>query len=247
MTAHRECAQSFAAGLTHALECGRLLILAKRRVRHGDWETWLKTNCQIPERLAQKYMRVTRELPKLQERDPANTPRVADLSFRRALELVAENAETTRNLALPERQRTLDRADEADRPTTIREAAREVRAEDRRNRDQAERQRRRSLTRQPHDDEVMDIESPFSPSELGSSTVSPPPMMFNAEGGFRVDVPGLSADELDSITAEIDRHQRWYACLVDHLRNTLGSYHSAINEADALEQHLVSLLEALNE
>src|SRR5690242_3025151 len=76
---HRQCEQSLKQGLEHALEAGRLLLEAKGRLEHGQWLPWLQANCDVSERLAQKYMRVAKELPKL---DPENTPRVADLSFR---------------------------------------------------------------------------------------------------------------------------------------------------------------------
>jgi hypothetical protein len=100
--AHERCHASLTQGLQHALEAGQLLIQAKERVQHGMWLTWLKSHCDIDERLAQKYMRVAHHLEKL---DPANTPRVADLSFRQALHLIAENFQTARKLQkLPEEQ-----------------------------------------------------------------------------------------------------------------------------------------------
>src|SRR5262245_28534000 len=89
--AHRKCESSVNAGLKHAIEAGSLLIQAKECVRHGEWLSWLEEHCELDERLAQKYMQVARELPKLQ----ANTPRVADLSFRGSLELVAKDAADT--------------------------------------------------------------------------------------------------------------------------------------------------------
>ena len=102
---HRQFFESMNRGLEHALAAGQLLIAAKEQIKHGEWLGWLEEHCEIDERLAQKYMRVAREMPKLAEKQPANTPRVADLSFRQALDLVAANAHTARKIkpeALPE-------------------------------------------------------------------------------------------------------------------------------------------------
>jgi hypothetical protein len=103
--AHALCEESYRAGLQHAVRTGQLLLQAKARVGHGDWLAWLKKNCRLFDRLAQKYMRVARELPKL---DAANTPRVADLSFREALNLVVKNSRTVRQIPEDKRGRVLD-------------------------------------------------------------------------------------------------------------------------------------------
>jgi hypothetical protein len=110
---HRECERSLKAGLEHALKAGQLLLEAKATVGHGEWLSWLEKNCHVPERLAQKYMRVARELPKL---DAANTPRVADLSFRQALEELASNAKTIAKLAEHDKAEALERAEQQTMP-----------------------------------------------------------------------------------------------------------------------------------
>src|SRR5262249_1706254 len=77
--------QTLKKGLHHAMEAGRLLLEAKTKVEHGQWLPWLSAHCEFSERLAQKYMRIAKELPKLEQADPANTPRMADLSFGQVL------------------------------------------------------------------------------------------------------------------------------------------------------------------
>jgi hypothetical protein len=100
--AHERCHASMTQGLQHALEAGQLLIQAKDQIPHGEWLTWLQTHCDIGERQSQNYMRLARDLPRL---NPANTQRVADLSVRQALTLVSENAHTAHQLRkLPEEQ-----------------------------------------------------------------------------------------------------------------------------------------------
>jgi hypothetical protein len=93
--ARQQAEESFRAGMTHAVEVGRLLIEAKDQLEHGEWLPWLKDHCDLTERLAQKYMRVAREVDRL---GTANTPRVADLSFRQALQVFTKNGQTARQV-----------------------------------------------------------------------------------------------------------------------------------------------------
>jgi hypothetical protein len=87
---HNECESAFKAGVQHALNAGELLIQAKALCHHGEWGRWLKDNCQFSERTAQAYMRVARELPGL---DGDKAQRVAEMSFRETLALLAEPQE----------------------------------------------------------------------------------------------------------------------------------------------------------
>src|SRR4051794_38084215 len=68
--------------VARAVEAGALLLEAKKKVGHGGWGEWLERNRQMAERTAQAYMRLARELPKL---EPAKAQRVADSSLRDAL------------------------------------------------------------------------------------------------------------------------------------------------------------------
>jgi hypothetical protein len=106
--------------MTHAIAAGNLLIDAKAKVPHGQWLSWLEANCcEISERTAQLYMRVAKELPKL---DPEKAQRVADLSFRESVKQLAKV--TTAAKLSPERfDRALEVA-EANSDTTIGNALR---------------------------------------------------------------------------------------------------------------------------
>jgi len=68
--------------MKHAIAAGELLIEAKDKLPHGKWLPWLEANCEMSERTAQAYMRIARELTKI---EPAKAQRVADLSVRDAL------------------------------------------------------------------------------------------------------------------------------------------------------------------
>jgi 16S rRNA G966 N2-methylase RsmD len=93
--AHKRCRAGWSAGLAHAIEAGQLLRQAKGDVDHGEWLPWLAANCpDISERLAQRYIQIAREFGKLEECNPTNPTRVADLSFRGALKVLADNART---------------------------------------------------------------------------------------------------------------------------------------------------------
>jgi hypothetical protein len=85
--AHEGCEGALKEGLAHALEAGRLLAQAKRRVAHGEWQDWVRTNCPFSVRTAQSYMRVVNRFEALGE---AKAQRVALLSYREALALLAE-------------------------------------------------------------------------------------------------------------------------------------------------------------
>lgn len=83
---HAACTKAMQDGLCYAVEAGKLLIEAKARHEHGGWLRWVGKNCQFKTRLAQKYMQVAREYPKL---TGTNTPRMAHLGFGETLRLLA--------------------------------------------------------------------------------------------------------------------------------------------------------------
>lgn len=63
------------------LEIGRRLIVAKDKLSHGDWLPWLES-VNIPERLAQRYMKLAREWS-------SNPSILSDLGMSKALALLA--------------------------------------------------------------------------------------------------------------------------------------------------------------
>ena len=85
---HAAVKEALQESVCHAEAAGRLLIAAKARVPHGQWGEWIDTNCEFSERTAQVYMRVARELPKL---DPEKAQRVADLPLRQVLDELTDH------------------------------------------------------------------------------------------------------------------------------------------------------------
>src|SRR5665213_600793 len=85
---HESAVSSFNAGLEHALACGRLLIEARKSksIPHGAWLPWLELNCFVSARMAQIYMRLARQEPRL----PSNAKRVADFNLRQAIASISQ-------------------------------------------------------------------------------------------------------------------------------------------------------------
>jgi hypothetical protein len=130
--AHAACEGAMKDGLQHALEAGRLLLDAKSKVKHGDFAAWVEKSCGITSRLSQRYMQIAREYPKL---ETANASRVADLSFRDALSLVANTSRKMLAVEPERRERVLEAAVESDRSGTL---AQRICGEDRRARRRAD-------------------------------------------------------------------------------------------------------------
>lgn len=84
---HQAALDAYDNAVSLAREAGELLIQAKAQVEHGQWAEWLKTNVPFSERTAQGYMRLVRELPKL---DPEKAQRVAVMPLRKALRAIAD-------------------------------------------------------------------------------------------------------------------------------------------------------------
>jgi hypothetical protein len=83
--AHRECEQAAQSAVTHAVRCGELLLQGKSAIPHGEWLPWLAANCECSDRTARLYMRIARELPKL---EPGKRQHVADLPLREAIQAI---------------------------------------------------------------------------------------------------------------------------------------------------------------
>jgi hypothetical protein len=130
--AHEAAVQSFHKGIDHALECGRLLLAAKDAVPRGEWSPWLETNCTVSVRMAQYYMRLAKQVPKL----GANTQRVSFLSIREALAAVSKRVDLASRLPEPVVAAALDeptdslvmsalkRADNHEKHTRVRQSER---------------------------------------------------------------------------------------------------------------------------
>jgi hypothetical protein len=78
---HDAASNALKSAVSHAIAAGELLLQAKKQLNHGKWLPWLQSNCEIPERTAQAYMRLAR-LP-IEKRNA-----VADLPLREALSAI---------------------------------------------------------------------------------------------------------------------------------------------------------------
>ena len=127
---HEASAGALQRGFEHAVNAGRLLIEAKAKVGHGQWLPWLAEHCQMRERTCQAYMKVARAFDALG--DDSKAQRVADLSFRDALNSLAVSGDLLANKLPPESfDRALALLEDGDgRAETWRRAIQHVRIED---------------------------------------------------------------------------------------------------------------------
>jgi len=99
---HHACEAAVRAALKHAIRCGVLLEEQKAVVPHGEWLAWLNENFDGSARVAQTYMRLSRNRQQVEELAKAQTS--AHLSIDGAL----------RALASPREPAALEAPDEAD-------------------------------------------------------------------------------------------------------------------------------------
>lgn len=62
---HEEAERHANMAVVYAARCGAKLIEAKDNVAHGEWQSWVTTNCKVKRSQAQKYMSLAREMPEL--------------------------------------------------------------------------------------------------------------------------------------------------------------------------------------
>lgn len=79
--AHAAAERDAHSALAQARKAGDLLHQAKGELPHGEWGTWLRNNCSVSERQAQKYMRVATHWPEIKDKAE---------SLRAALEVLAD-------------------------------------------------------------------------------------------------------------------------------------------------------------
>ncbi len=84
---HEACHAAMRASVEHAVRAGVLLIEAKAGLPHGEWASWLYANCDFSARTARAYMRLAKELPKL---DDEKRQRGAEMPLREALVSIAD-------------------------------------------------------------------------------------------------------------------------------------------------------------
>ena len=88
---HHACEAAVRAALKHAIRCGVLLEEQKAVVPHGEWLAWLNENFDGSARVAQTYMRLSRNRQQVEEL--AKAQRSALLSIDGALRALASPRE----------------------------------------------------------------------------------------------------------------------------------------------------------
>jgi hypothetical protein len=82
--------------VTCAFEAGELLRRVKAKVPHGAWKKWLKKNCDLKERTAQRYMKLAENRKAIEEKLKGENATVADLTVRRAERLITDQSNEQR-------------------------------------------------------------------------------------------------------------------------------------------------------
>lgn len=90
LDAHSVYIASQRSALEYARLAGELLTEAKGQLPHGEWLPWLESNCDLSVRVAQGYMRIARDWPKLVEAVAKSETPVSYLPIRDALTILAD-------------------------------------------------------------------------------------------------------------------------------------------------------------
>jgi hypothetical protein len=61
--AHRQVRMHAKGMLIEARRAGEALLVAKQQCEHGEFETWIRANCEVSYRQARKYMQVAKLAP----------------------------------------------------------------------------------------------------------------------------------------------------------------------------------------
>ena len=75
--------------LQQALRLGELLLQAKAKIGHGPFGKWIERKTDLSERSAQRYMQLKEGWPKIEAWLKDNSATVADLSLRKAEQIIA--------------------------------------------------------------------------------------------------------------------------------------------------------------
>ncbi|MEI8019556.1 MAG: DUF3102 domain-containing protein [Schlesneria sp.] len=82
---HASAQKAFGQGLNFARSAGNVLLEAKSLVAHGQWESWVETNCSFSTRTARGYLQIASNWIQID----AKRAELPELSLRGALELIS--------------------------------------------------------------------------------------------------------------------------------------------------------------
>jgi len=99
-------ASTFHSNAMRAIEIGELLNEAKRRVKHGAFEEWLKVHCQLSFSTARRYMKFAENRKGIEEQLKMKSVNLTDLNFSAAKRLIeaAPTPKSEQEKASPKRE-----------------------------------------------------------------------------------------------------------------------------------------------
>src|SRR6516164_1181765 len=72
-----------------AIETGALLIAAKKKVGHGNFERWVTNNCELSPATARRWMELAEKRPEIEKQLAAKSLNLSDLNLSSARRLIA--------------------------------------------------------------------------------------------------------------------------------------------------------------
>jgi hypothetical protein len=80
---------SLRTSVARAIETGELLIVAKKKVGHGNFEQWVSDNCQLSPATARRWMELAEKRPEIEKQLAAKSLNLSDLNLSSARRLIA--------------------------------------------------------------------------------------------------------------------------------------------------------------
>jgi hypothetical protein len=87
---------SLRTSVARAIETGDLLIVAKKKVGHGNFERWVAGNCQLSPATARRWMELAEKRPEIEKQLAAKSLNLSDLNLSSARRLIAPPTATNR-------------------------------------------------------------------------------------------------------------------------------------------------------
>lgn len=91
---HQAATNKAREAIDHARRAGELLLEAKAACKHGEWLSWLKSNCSVGERQARNYIKLAKGWNAIQSKSAPG----ADLTIKGALRLLTADTCKTSDL-----------------------------------------------------------------------------------------------------------------------------------------------------
>ena len=97
--AHSEVQRGLRYSAWHSIRAGKVLIAAKKKVKHGQWQEWVARRCDLGLRMVQIYMYLARHEDQLRQLLAAETRKNSFLSQDEAVKFLSSAKQKKRRRA----------------------------------------------------------------------------------------------------------------------------------------------------